>query len=625
MHVLTVLCAPKGQSPPAVPTAFEATPEMPFRNQYTQRISLDPDLKLVFLGDMIDGGHQSSQVLLLLLALKLTYPDRVFLLRGRRESKTEWSPRAHSVLLQDELARRYENLPGADPEELYTQCSRVFRSLPIAAVVNEEYFCVSGGIGPGSLSDDPTSLVRQEDTMKQSTLCDLVWSDPMDDEDEDLQSNALFLHNYEKGIGYNYSFNAVMNFITEKKYRCIVRSVSFPDSRDVAPQVTRQSHNSSGRPWHYQYSYYDPGYRLYRRNPLTNFPTVIGLFSAPRFLNENENRGAVMFIEGDKMNLRQFTAACRPFALPKMKNALEWSIPSVCSQAASVAEALWNVCSAADDDPHRRALSHLRNDAHYDKQRAQLLGFQKLCKMVKKRERAQGNAMMMNGLSGLVTSDEPVIRPLAARPPVFYSLDRFERLRPLQEHFKAIREECAAVWKTRKVLDLHRPAGAWVGGNSNEFINHYMQQEGWIPSYQTKTGRNYSWLNYGLMHNGSLLARNAATCPKTTELIQQINQIAMVRVCGFSAMLPHSEIKPHRDQAGVLDNALAFHLGLIVPSKQDCYLVVDNQVANHEEGEVIIFDSTYTHSATNGSDEDRIVLYIDFQLCSTDPIQKYLL
>eukprot|EP01061_Rhynchopus_euleeides_P007830 TRINITY_DN16891_c0_g1_i2.p1 TRINITY_DN16891_c0_g1~~TRINITY_DN16891_c0_g1_i2.p1 ORF type:complete len:443 (+),score=114.49 TRINITY_DN16891_c0_g1_i2:49-1329(+) len=338
MHVLTVLCAPKGQSPPAVPTAFEATPEMPFRNQYTQRISLDPDLKLVFLGDMIDGGHQSSQVLLLLLALKLTYPDRVFLLRGRRESKTEWSPRAHSVLLQDELARRYENLPGADPEELYTQCSRVFRSLPIAAVVNEEYFCVSGGIGPGSLSDDPTSLVRQEDTMKQSTLCDLVWSDPMDDEDEDLQSNALFLHNYEKGIGYNYSFNAVMNFITEKKYRCIVRSVSFPDSRDVAPQVTRQSHNSSGRPWHYQYSYYDPGYRLYRRNPLTNFPTVIGLFSAPRFLNENENRGAVMFIEGDKMNLRQFTAACRPFALPKMKNALEWSIPSVCSQAASVAE-----------------------------------------------------------------------------------------------------------------------------------------------------------------------------------------------------------------------------------------------------------------------------------------------
>ena len=43
---------------------------------------------------------------------------------------------------------------------------------------------------------------------------------------------------------------------------------------------------------------------------------------------------------------------------------------------------------------------------------------------------------------------------------------------------------------------------------------------------------------------------------------------------------------------------------------QDCYLLVDNQVARHEDGEVIIFDATYTHSATNDSDEVRIVCHL---------------
>eukprot|EP01063_Lacrimia_lanifica_P002326 TRINITY_DN1120_c0_g1_i8.p1 TRINITY_DN1120_c0_g1~~TRINITY_DN1120_c0_g1_i8.p1 ORF type:complete len:235 (+),score=90.83 TRINITY_DN1120_c0_g1_i8:1133-1837(+) len=234
--------------------------------------------------------------------------------------------------------------------------------------------------------------------------------------------------------------------------------------------------------------------------------------------------------------------------------------------------------------------------------------------------------MVMNGLSGFVEKDDAPKQALTGfiRPPVFYDIDRFDRLRVLQENWKAIREECVAVWKDRTTLDLHRPSGAWVGGNAEEFVTHYSQQRGWIPSYQAKSGRNYLWLNYGLMHNGAPFKENAATCPKTMALIEEINKIAKVRVCGFSAMLPGAEIKPHRDQAGVLDNALAFHLGLVVPPTQECFLVVDNQPVAHKEGEVIIFDSTYTHSAYNKSDEDRIVLYVDFQLSSTDPIKKYV-
>ena len=335
LYILTQLCS-SGNSVSAEP---EPTPEKPFQNVFTAPINLDDDLKLLFLGDMIDGGQQSSQVLVLLLALKIAYPEKVYLLRGRRECKTEWNPKGHSVLLQDELQRRYSGVKETSPEELFTECCSVFHSLPIACVVNEEYFCCSGGIGPALVgSDELQTLPRQDDSMKQSTLCDVIWSDPMDDEDEDMQSTALFLHNYEKGLGYNYSFNAAMQFLTEKKYKAIVRGVSFPDSREMTQHVTRQSHNSSGRPWHYQYSYYDPGYRLYRRNPQTNFPCTVGLFSAPRFLSENENKGAVMFVSEGKMDIKQFTCKNRPFMLPKMKDGLEWSIPIVTARASAVAE-----------------------------------------------------------------------------------------------------------------------------------------------------------------------------------------------------------------------------------------------------------------------------------------------
>ena len=170
---------------------------------------------------------------------------------------------------------------------------------------------------------------------------------------------------------------------------------------------------------------------------------------------------------------------------------------------------------------------------------------------MKKKERAQGNDMTLNGLSGLVKDEHAAPPPQAKSPtrlPVFYSLNRFERLRPLQEHWQAIRDECATVWSDKKILDLHRPHGAWVGGNAAEFMDSYRASEGWIPSYQSTTGRNYSWLNYGLMHNGQVIPMNAERCPKTAELVQQINKIAQVRVCGFSAMLPNTEIKPHKDQ-----------------------------------------------------------------------------
>ena len=78
----------------------------------------------------------------------------------------------------------------------------------------------------------------------------------------------------------------------------------------------------------------------------------------------------------------------------------------------------------------------------------------------------------------------------------------------------------------------------------------------------------------------------------------------------FTLLPKDSFLFPHRDPYA---GSLRYHLGLITPNSNDCYISVDGSTYAWKNGEDVVFDETYVHYAKNNTTEDRIILFCDIQ------------
>lgn len=113
---------------------------------------------VIFLGDYIDRGPSSLDVLEKLFSMKVAEPDNIILLRGNHELKET-----------NRFEKLFEDLEY--DEDLFTSINNVFDMMPVGAVISDKIFCVHGEIpGPVKLQE-----ITKDDAYPY------VWNDPSEE------------------------------------------------------------------------------------------------------------------------------------------------------------------------------------------------------------------------------------------------------------------------------------------------------------------------------------------------------------------------------------------------------------------------------------------------------------
>lgn len=116
------------------------------------------------------------------------------------------------------------------------------------------------------------------------------------------------------------------------------------------------------------------------------------------------------------------------------------------------------------------------------------------------------------------------------------------------------------------------------------------------------------WKVFGLYNfpYGEPIEENIKRCPVTAEFVK--NNFPQHGAAGFSMLMPKTHIARH---VGFQGPFLRYHLGLKVP-EGDCALDTSEGLMKWKEGEAFVFDDRQEHEAWNNTDEDRVILLIDF-------------
>lgn len=166
-----------------------------------------PHTNYIFLGDYVDRGHHSLGTFLLLLALKVRYPDRVALIRGNHESRQI----TQLYGFYDECRNKYGGTM------VWNWCCDVFDYLALAAVIDDRVFAVHGGLSPAFNTLDQLRLLnRKQEVPQEGAMSDMLWSDP----DEQVQGWGIS----PRGAGYLFGADVAATFRQQNNIELIARA-----------------------------------------------------------------------------------------------------------------------------------------------------------------------------------------------------------------------------------------------------------------------------------------------------------------------------------------------------------------------------------------------------------------
>ncbi|KAM3139418.1 hypothetical protein pb186bvf_008443 [Paramecium bursaria] len=221
----------------------------------------------LFNGDFVDRGSFSVEVILLLYAWKVCFPDHFHLTRGNHESRNM----NKLYGFEGEVKAKYD-------DKIYELFQLTFNCLPLAYVLNGRVMVTHGGLfsNDGVTIAELQKLNRFRDIPEGGPMADMLWSDP-------AKENGR--HPSKRGISINFGPDVAHRFLDENKLDLLIRS---HEMKDQGYEV-----EANGR--------------------------VITIFSAPNYCDQMKNKGAYILLKGSDMKPKfvQFDAVEHP-KLPPM-------------------------------------------------------------------------------------------------------------------------------------------------------------------------------------------------------------------------------------------------------------------------------------------------------------------
>jgi diadenosine tetraphosphatase ApaH/serine/threonine PP2A family protein phosphatase len=171
-------------------------------------ISSYPECPVICLGDYVDRGSYSIEILLLLWTLKCAHPESYYFIRGNHEF-----PKLNEQYgFKEECDSRYPD------SNIWQRANDLFTYLPLAIVLGGSVVCLHGGLGPDCKS---VQTIRKiclplDESCPSGVVSQIVWSDPVDQAPGFIAS--------PRGCGYGFGPYPLGEFLRASQCKRMLRA-----------------------------------------------------------------------------------------------------------------------------------------------------------------------------------------------------------------------------------------------------------------------------------------------------------------------------------------------------------------------------------------------------------------